>query len=158
MQHLDKIILILIMFFNFQVYADDNLRSAMKISSSAMKAEGARLKIVAQNIANKDSTGSTPGSNPYRRKIIFMKSKYDKNLGASKVIVKKIAPDNKTEFKKVFLPNHPAANKLGYVSLPNVDVNIENADSRESMRNYEANLNLLDSSKNMFLKTLDILK
>jgi flagellar basal-body rod protein FlgC len=138
-------------------YASDPLKSSIKISSSGMQAQQARLRIVAQNIANKDSTSLQPGADPYRRQILVLNAKQDKELGAKKVIIKKYGYD-KSDFKLVYNPGHPAADTDGYVKYPNVNMNIENVDSKDTVRNYESNLNMLDLSKTMFNKTLEILK
>src|SRR3954470_10845872 len=97
-----------------------DLAKVMQISASAMQAESLRLRTIAENIANADSLAETPGGQPFRRKQVTFKNFFDKELGANKVKVDKITTD-KTEFQKRFDPQHPAADKDGYVLLPNVN-------------------------------------
>jgi flagellar basal-body rod protein FlgC len=137
-------------------YADDPLRSSIDISASGMKAQQDRLRIIAENVANVGVTSNTPGGDPYQRKVIIMgKDKRYKHGG--KVAVNKYTKD-RSQFIKIFDPSHPAADKEGYVKYPNVKLNVENVDSRDASRSYEANLNMVDLSKTIFNKTLDILK
>jgi flagellar basal-body rod protein FlgC len=152
-----KVLIILITFTALKVLALDYLTGSIKISASGMKAQEARLRLVAENIANKDSVGVTPGADPYRRQTVILNAKDDKVLGAKKVIIKKYDKD-KSNFKKVYDPYHPGADNDGYVSYPNVNINIENVDSKDASKAYEANLNMLDLSKTMYSKTLEILK
>ncbi|MFV9875757.1 MAG: flagellar basal body rod protein FlgC [Rickettsiales endosymbiont of Dermacentor nuttalli] len=137
--------------------AADPLLTSIQVSTSALKAQSARLKVIAQNIANEDSTSTTKGRNPYRRKTIEFQSKFDRHLGASTVVVSKYGYDY-SDFKKVFSPQHPAADQDGYVLYPNVSKIIENADAKEAQRSYEANLGIIEISKSMVDKTLDILR
>jgi len=135
-----------------------SLDEAIMQSTSGMKAQGARMKVVAQNIANTTSTGQTPGAEPYRRKLIFFKNKIDKNTGYNVVQVDKITGDRKTKFNAKFDPSHPAANADGYVLLPNVEPTIENLDMKEAQRGYEANLGAVETSKKMIGSTIDLLR
>ena len=135
----------------------DPLSSAMKISAFGMKAQQERIKVIAQNIANKDSTTTSSDQDPYRRQIILLQNKYDQKIAANRVYIKKFAKD-KSQFKLVFDPSHPAANNKGYVKYPNIDMNIEIADSKDASRSFDANLSMVDLSKSIYNKTLDILK
>jgi flagellar basal-body rod protein FlgC len=137
--------------------ASDPLSSAMKISAFGMKAQQERIKIIAQNIANKDSTTTSPNDDPYRRQIILLQNKYDRKLNSNRVYIKEFAKD-RSQFKLVYDPSHPAADNKGYVKYPNVDMNIEIADSKDASRTFEANLSMVDLTKSMYNKTLDILK
>lgn len=150
-------ILTLYLLFPNIIFAADPLLTSIQVSASALKAQSSRLKVIAQNIANEESTSITPGKNPYRRKTIEFQSKFDKKLGASKVVVSKYGQDY-SDFKKVFNPAHPAADADGYVLYPNVSKIIENADAKEAQRTYEANLGTIEISKSMVDKTLDILR
>ena len=134
------------------------LDEAFTQSTSGMKAQGARMKIIAQNIANATSTGQTPGSKPYRRKIILFKNKTDKKTGYKVVQVDKIASDKDTPLAKKFLPSHPAADADGYVLLPNVNSSLESADMKEAQRSYEANLGAIETTKRMMSGTIDLLR
>jgi len=133
------------------------LKNAMKISASGMKAQGDRLKVIAENLANADSLGKTPGADPYRRKIVNFKTELDRATGAQMVQSQKPTKD-KSDFELKYDPGHPAANADGYVKLPNVKSVIEMADMREAQRTYEANLNVVDSAKQMINRTVDLLR
>lgn len=151
------LITILVMTYGSSVFALDQLSAALKISAHGMKVQQERIKIIAQNIANKDSTASSPGGKPYRRQITILGNKSDKQIGANRPYIKKFSQD-KSDFKKIYDPTHPAADEGGYVLYPNISINIENADSKDASRSYEANLSMVDLTKNMYNKTLDILK
>lgn len=135
----------------------DDLYKTLRISSAGMKVQGARLRVVSENIANAESLPQVPGQNPYRRKVITFKNVLDRQLGLDTVRVDKIQPD-RSEFQKRFDPSHPAADEDGYVLVPNVSTLIEMMDMREAQRSYEANLNVIKSSKAMLSQTIDILR
>jgi flagellar basal-body rod protein FlgC len=123
-----------------------------------MRVQSERMKIVAQNIANSDSTPSKPGEKPYRRKIISFENKKDPITGTDIVTVKKIARDYQQAFKARYDPYHPAADADGYVLLPNIKRDIEMLDMKEAERSYQANLGTVETSKSMYLNTLDLLR
>lgn len=123
-----------------------------------MKTQSARMKVIAQNIANSGSTGTTPGAEPYRRKIITLKQKVDPETGNMVVKVDRIGRDYRTPFSAKYDPNHPAADNNGYVLLPNVSSTTEKLDMKESERSYEANLGAIGTSKRMYMNTLDLLR
>jgi flagellar basal-body rod protein FlgC len=133
------------------------LSDSLAIASSGMKAQGDRLRIVAENIANADSTGKTPNEEPYRRKVVIFQNALDKELGVSTVKVAKRTNDM-SEFRKKYDPTHPAADAQGYVLYPNVNSIVEMMDMREARRGYEANLNVIEVSKSMLSRTLDLLR
>ena len=133
------------------------LKNAMQISASGMRAQGERLKIISENLANSDSLGKTPGSDPYRRKVVSFKSELDRAMGANLVKAQKPQQD-KSDFELKYDPGHPSANADGYVKMPNVKSVIEMADMREAQRTYEANLNVIDSAKAMLNRTVDLLR
>lgn len=145
-------------FLAIPVWALDDLMKSVHISASGMRVQGERLRIISQNIANSDSTGVTPGAEPYRRKVIYFTNRHDRTLGAEKVVVRNYGVDTKKEFIKKYQPSHIAADAQGYVLYPNVDRIIESVDAKEAQRTYEANLNSLEISKGMVAKTMDILK
>ena len=122
-----------------------------------MRAQGDRLRVIAQNIANADSTGLTPGSAPYRRKTITFKNVLDREMGIEKVTVANYGVDS-SPFKKKFEPGHPAADAQGYVLFPNVDTPVEVVDMQEAQRAYEANVNVIDVTRSMISQTLGLLK
>lgn len=133
------------------------LSDTMAIASAGMKVQGDRLRVVAENLANADSTGRTPTEQPYRRKVIVFKNALDKELGAETVQVSKRTFDM-SDFRKKFEPNHPAADAQGYVQYPNVNTIVEMMDMREARRAYEANLNVIEVSKSMLSRTIDMLR
>lgn len=130
---------------------------AFLVAGSGLQAQGNRLRVVAQNIANVDATGNTPGAKPYQRKTITFKNMLDKEMGVEKVTIASYGVD-KSPFKKKYEPGHPAADKQGYVLYPNVESAVELVDMREAQRGYEANVNVIDVSRNMISQTLGLLK
>ena len=135
----------------------DDFNASMFIAGSGMRAQGMRLRVISENIANADSTASTPGGDPYRRKVITFKNKMDEALGADVVQVKQIGEYN-SDFDLKFDPAHPAANEDGYVLLPNVSTLVESMDMREASRSYQANLRVVETVKGMFAQTVSILR
>jgi flagellar basal-body rod protein FlgC len=133
------------------------LGDTLKIAAAGMKAQGDRLRMVAENIANADSTSTVPGGDPYRRKVITFKNVLDKELGADMVQIDKRGYDM-SKFVKKYDPTHPAADEQGYVLFPNVNSIVEMMDMREARRGYEANLNVIEVSKAMLARTLDLLR
>jgi flagellar basal-body rod protein FlgC len=135
----------------------NDLESAMAIAASGMRAQGFRLKVVAQNIANASSTTDRTGGEPYRRKIVTFANVLDRELDAKLVEVKNIKEDP-SQFSLVYDPNHPAANDKGFVEMPNVNALVEMMDMREAQRSYEANLNMIESSKRLMSRTIGLLR
>ena len=134
-----------------------DINKALTISARGMDAQTARLRTIAENLANQNTTGSTPGADPYRRKVITFENRMDRALGAPTVRVKEIAPD-KSELPTRFDPSHPAADAKGYVRLPNVNSFIEVMDMREAQRSYSANLNVMEVTRSMLTRTIELLK
>jgi flagellar basal-body rod protein FlgC len=127
----------------------------MKVSATALDAQKVRLNVIASNIANASST-QTPEGGPYRRKdVIFKTYMYDQN--AAGVEVPQIV-DDQSPFRSVFDPSHPDADKNGYVSYPNINVLTEMVNLMTAQRAYEANLTMISSYKDMYMRTLDILR
>lgn len=135
----------------------DDILKTIRISSAGMRVQGTRLRVIAQNIANADSLPQKPGDKPYRRKIISFKNELDKSVGVKTVRVDRIKHDY-SQFGKVYDPTHPAADAGGYVQTPNVNTLIEMMDMREAQRSYEANLNVIRSSKGMLNSVIDVLR
>ena len=131
--------------------------NALDISAAGMKAQGARLRVIAENVANADATATTPGGDPYRRKTILFESEFDKVLGAELVAIKGVQPD-KSDFGRDFRPGHPAADAEGYVLTSNVNTLIEMTDMREAQRSYEANLRVMRTVRQMLEQTVSILR
>lgn len=134
------------------------LMNSLQIASSGMKAQSDRLRVVSQNIANADSLPTKPGEMPYRRKTISFREHLDRETGVDKVQVYKYGYDTKSEFKRKYDPSHPAADADGYVLTPNVNTILEMVDMKEAQRGYEANLNVIDVSKSMIQRTVDMLR
>lgn len=129
--------------------------TAMAVASSALKAQQSRMRIIAENIANAESTANVAGGQPYRRQTpVFQARNVD---GATGVVLAEVRPDQ-SDFRMDYDPSHPAANAEGYVQRPNVDTLVEAMDMREAQRAYEANLNVIETSRNMDSRTLDIIK
>ena len=130
--------------------------TAMAVAASGMRVQSDRMKVISENIANADSTSPVPGADPYRRKVPTVMSKFDRELGASMVESGKTVTD-KSEFRSQYDPGNPNADKQGYVKLPNVDPLIEIMDMREAQRSFEADLTVMDATKQMLAKTVDLL-
>jgi flagellar basal-body rod protein FlgC len=134
-----------------------DLVKALKISASGMKAQGTRLRVISENLANAQSTATSPGEEPYRRKIINFKNVFDRVMGANLVRVSNPSED-KSAFGKRYDPAHPAADGQGYIQLPNVKPLVEMMDMRESQRSYEANLSVITATKGMLQRTIELLR
>ncbi len=132
--------------------------NTMMISAYGMKAQSERSRVISENIANAGTAALTPTSEPYTRKIITFKNAMDKQNGTDLVRVKDIADDIKGEYPMKYMPDHPGANAAGYVKTPNVNMVVEITDMREAQRSYEANLGMMDQSKMMAQRTIDLLR
>ena len=122
-----------------------------------MQAQNARMRTIAENLANADSLAESPGADPYRRKMLTFKNALDRATGVELVRPDKVIRD-KSDFQKRYDPNHPAADADGYVQAPNVNSLIEVMDMRQAQRGYEANLSVIEVAKTMLLRTIDILR
>jgi flagellar basal-body rod protein FlgC len=134
-----------------------DLNTAVTISARGMDAQTTRLRVIAENLANQDTTGDTPGATPYRRKTVTFEQKMDPDAGTETVAVKDIGTDPST-FPKRYDPSHPAADAQGYVQTPNVNSFVEVMDMREAQRSYSANLNVMQVTQSMLTRTIDMLK
>ena len=130
---------------------------SIAIAATGMRAQGGRMRIISENIANANSTATTAGGNPYRRRIVTFRSELDHELGANVVAIGHVAPDN-SDFLIRHEPGNPAADANGDVKYPNVNPLIEMTDFRDAQRSYEANLNVISATKRMLQRTLDIIK
>lgn len=128
---------------------------AQQVAVSALRAQQSRMRVIAENLANANSTAQTPGGDPYRRQTPIFKP--TKLAGAQGVTMSGVEPDQ-TAFRVEHNPGHPAADAEGYVKLPNVNGLVEALDMREAQRAYEANLNVIETSRTMQQRTLDLLK
>ena len=130
---------------------------SMAVAASGMRAQTERMKIISENIANANSTSPVKGGEPYRRKIATMTQNFDNELDANLVASGKPLPD-KSDFKSQYDPGNPNADAQGYVKLPNVDSLVEIMDMRDAQRSYEADLTMMQTSKQMMASTVDLLK
>ena len=142
--------------------------SSFDVSASGMTAQRLRMDIIADNIANAETTRTTDGL-PYRRKLVvfqerrttpfreFLKKKTGNITDADRdgVQVAGIVEDP-SPFKMIYNPGHPDANEDGYVAMPNVDIVSEMVDMISASRAYEANITVLNTSKNMAMRALEI--
>ena len=129
----------------------------ISVAASGLKAQSGRMRVIAENIANADSTADRPGVDPYRRKVPSFDRQFDRDLEANVVAMGRVALD-RSAFRTRFEPGHPAADAKGEVKLPNVNSLVETMDMREAQRSYEANLNLITATRRMISKTLEILR
>lgn len=139
---------------------------SMEISSSGLSAQRTRMKVIASNIANINTT-RTPSGGPYRRRdVIFGALPGDKNFhdelvsqtvdkGNRHVKVLGVIEDSRAP-KLKYDPNHPDANEEGYVALPNIDIAEEMTNLMISKRSFEANIAAINATKNMITNALDI--
>ena len=134
-----------------------DLKTAVGISASGLRAQSLRMRLIAENLANADSVGRTPGSDPYRRRVASFASEVDRANGSAGVRVDGIESD-RTPFKQVYQPGSPAANAKGYVALPNVNGLVESADMKAAQRSYEANLGAIETARALTMRTIDLLK
>ena len=135
----------------------DPLIASSRIAASGMEVQSERMRVVSENIANAQSTGTTAGSDPYARKTITFRTALDQASGTAAVAVRQIGQD-KAPFRVEYDPGNPAADANGTVKLPNVNMLIEMADMREANRSYEANLQVIKQARAMVAGMIDLLK
>lgn len=135
----------------------DPISATFRIAASGLQAQSTRMRVVAENLANAESTGSTPGADPYRRKLVSFDSALDRASGVSLVAVKRVSADQRP-FRMSYDPSHPAADEKGFVKLPNVDSLVELADMKEANRSYQASLQIWRQARELHAMTLDLLK
>jgi flagellar basal-body rod protein FlgC len=134
-----------------------DLATSMAIAASGMRAQSGRMRVIAENIANANSTSPTADGEPYRRKVATMKSDFDRELGATMVESGKPVDDT-SDFRRQYDPGNPSADKQGYVKMPNVNPLVEIMDMREAQRSYEADLDVMSASKSMISRTISLLQ
>jgi flagellar basal-body rod protein FlgC len=139
--------------------ADDagDFARSMGIATSGLRAQAGRMRVISENIANADSTASTAGGDPYRRKVPTFSSTLDRTLDAKVVALGRVVPDT-TAFRVKHEPSNPAADANGDVKYPNVNSLVEMTDMRDAQRSYEANLNIISATRRMLALTLNIIK
>lgn len=134
---------------------NDPLDASARFAWSGLAAQSARMKVVSENMANAELTGTAPGSDPYRRKTVSFERVIDGETYTS-------APVNvgrdKSAFRTEYRPGHPAADESGHVKLPNVNMMIEMADMREAVRTYTANTQVIKQVREMVSMTVDLLR
>lgn len=135
-----------------------DLFDSLAISAHGMRVQGERTRVISENIANADTAAKTPEGQPYARKIITFKNALDRESRQRLVEVDDIRDDKKEDFPLKYMPDHPGANEAGYVKMPNVNMLIEMNDMREAQRSYEANLGMMEQSRSMMLRTIDMLR
>lgn len=135
----------------------DPLQTSLRIAASGLEAQSTRLRVVSENIANAQSTGASPGADPYARKTVSFDSELDRATGVNLVEVKSVGID-RTPFKIERDPGNPAADENGIVKMPNVDVLVELADMREANRSYEANLQVAKQAAEMLTTTVNLMR
>jgi flagellar basal-body rod protein FlgC len=134
-----------------------DLMNVMALSGQGMQAQAARMKIVAENLANENSVQSEEGG-AYRAKQIYFKSVLNRQTGLTEVQVDKVARDTQSPMELRYEPGNELANERGYVEYPNVNTTLESVNMREAQRSYEANLAALSTSREMVTRTLDLLR
>jgi len=133
------------------------LNKALSISASGMDAQTTRLRVIAENLANEDTTGSSPGADAYRRRTVTFGNQMDQATGAELVTVTNIGQDM-SDLPLRYDPSNPAANADGYVKVPNVNSFVEMMDMRDAERSYEANLAVMQTTRSMLSRAIDLLK
>ena len=130
---------------------------SLQIAASGLHAQIGRMRIITENIANADSTATTAGGDPYRRKIVTFSSVLDRTLGAQVVKLGRVQPDN-SDFRIKHEPGNPAADANGNVKYPNVNSLVELTDLRDAQQSYQSDLNVITATRRMLQRTIDILK
>lgn len=133
------------------------LINAMNVSVSGLKAQGTRIRVISENIANANTEPNAPGEEPYARKTVSFKNVLDRETGVDKVQVSEINRQ-RGNFGTRFDPSHPGADANGYVLTTNVKPLLELNDVREAQRSYEANINMIEISRGMLSRTVELLR
>ena len=134
-----------------------DLLKSLLISASGMRAQSVRMRVISENLANANSVAPNAKEDPYRRKVVSFENEMDNQLGVDLLKVDKIEEDQ-SKFESKYDPGHPAADKNGYVKMPNVNPFVEMMDMRQAQRSYEANLSMIQTAKAMLSKTVEILR
>ena len=131
--------------------------TSLYVAAAGMRAQSGRMRIIAENLANADSTSPVANGQPYRRRIATMTSDFDNELGATTVQLGNPVADT-SDFRLQYDPGNPKANTQGYVQLPNVNALVEMMDMRDAQRSYEANLQVMEGARAMLARTVDLLR
>ncbi|MFF2908552.1 flagellar basal body rod protein FlgC [Paenibacillus sp. NPDC057934] len=145
-----------------------NFGSSFGISASALTAQRLRMDVISSNIANAETTRASVVDGkavPYRRKMVVLETAegnkfsdilHNKMNGDVKGVTVQAITEDSSPLKPVFNPSHPDADENGYVYMPNVDITKEMVDMLSASRSYEANVTMLNASKAMVSKALEI--
>lgn len=145
--------------------------SSIDISASGLTAQRLRMDTIASNMANAETTRVENGNGPYRRQVVVFEARQANNAKSFNSLLKdKMATvgqgvrvkeirsldDNEAPFRRVYDPSHPDADENGYVSYPNVNIVEEMINMISATRSYEANAKVIEATKSMALKALEI--
>ena len=134
-----------------------DLQKAMYVSAAGLRVQNTRLRVIYENIANKDSIASGPDGTPYRRKIVNFQNVLNRELGVRAPEASKIEFD-RSEFGTKYDPGNPAADEKGYIKTTNVNSLIEMMDMAQAQRSYQSNINALEASRKIATMTLELLR
>lgn len=134
-----------------------DLVKAMELAAKGMKAQGVRMRVISENMANAETTPTSPEQDPYRRQVVTFKNELNRSDNLRYVEIDKVAADQ-SDFKVKYDPHHPAADGQGYIRTPNVNTLIEMMDMRESQRSYEANLGVIEMARSMLMRMVDLIR
>lgn len=135
----------------------DPLSASLIAASSGLETQSQRMRVISQNLANANSTGKTPGADPYARKTVTFAEVVDIATGTRQAKVSQIGVDD-APFRVEFRPDHPAADQQGYVKFSNVNPIIEIADMQDTARIYEADLQVIKQTKQMFSMLAELIR
>lgn len=128
-----------------------------RLAAHGMRVQSARLKLIAENLANSESSAPSPDVLPYQRKMLVAENKYDPNWGESFLHVVGVVHDKKP-FKKIYRPYDPGADADGFVNVTNVEHLMELMDMRESLHTHSANLKVYEAENERESQTLELLR
>jgi flagellar basal-body rod protein FlgC len=135
----------------------DPIDAAIDVATSGLEAHSTRMRVISENLANAESTASTPGANPYTRKLVTFEDEMDQATGVDQVKVKSIGLD-RSPYRVEYDPGNPAADASGFVKLPNVNLITEMADMREANRSYSANIQVVKQARELYTMTVDLMR
>jgi len=134
-----------------------DLSNSLQVSASGMYAQAMRIRIISENLANQNTVGSSPGADAYRRQSVQFRNEVNRASGAETVSAHATTVDSDKQ-KLRYDPGNPAANSDGYVKTPNVNSFVEIMDMRDAEHAYSANLSAATTTREMLIRTLDLLK
>lgn len=129
--------------------------AAMAVAASALRAQQQRMRVIAENLANADSTAA-PGADPYRKQTPVISTKVLPG-GVKGVALSRVDVDQ-SPFRQEYDPGNPAADAQGFVKMPNIEPLVETLDMREAQRAYDANISVIETARSMDQRTLDLLR